>query len=86
MCYKISQGIIDTVTMTSPICAEIACRSITSGIADKNIEKMMQEIKKRSIIMHKKLKKQQYKYTYEIMFAYIKTPSAINCIDFKHDA
>ena len=55
MCASIAQGVVDSIWMTPPLCAEIICETINSGIADKIIAQKKQELDRRMDLFKKRL-------------------------------
>lgn len=74
LCNRISQAVVDTMWMASPLCVEIACESITSGIAQKIIKLRKKEIDRRAAILKDKLQGYSYKYAEHSMFMWLQLP------------
>lgn len=75
LCNRISQAVVDTMWMVSPLCVAIACECITSGIAQKIIKLRKGEIDKRAGILKDKLQGYSYKYAEHNMFVWLQLPS-----------
>lgn len=77
---RISQAVVDTMWMASPICAEIACKCIDSGLADKIIEQKKVELSKRAEIFNEKFSEYDYRYVDYSMFVWLKLPHSWDSI------
>lgn len=74
LCGRITQGVVDSIWMASPLCAEIACEAITSTIADRIIERKKAELDKRIALFRKKMRGFTFLLGGRNMFAWIKLP------------
>lgn len=71
---KISQAVLDTIWMTSPLCAEIACEAINSGVADHVISQKRAEIDRRMQLFYSKFRQYEFAYAEHSMFVWFKLP------------
>lgn len=71
---RLTQAVVDSVWMASPLCAEVACRIIESGAADKIIRKKRKELDRRADLIKKTLSAYDYRLIRYSMFAWIRLP------------
>lgn len=83
---RISQAVVDTVWMAPALNAEIACKCISSGLADEIIHTKHNEIKKRAEFMLHKLAGFHLNYKLHSMFAWLDLPYDWSSSSFENEA
>lgn len=83
---RISQTVVDTVWMASPLNAEIACNCIESGMADEIIRTKKEALAERSSMMFRILKHGRIHYAPHNMFAWIELPDGMDGRSFEEAA
>lgn len=69
-----SQAVVDTMWMASPLCVEVACESIASGVADDIISARKKELDKRAKMVKAALRGYEYSYAGHSMFMWLQLP------------
>lgn len=83
---RILQAVIDTIWMTSALCAEIACECIESGITEKIIYSRVTEITARYNLFKSIFDEFEYNYQQNSMFIWLKLPDGWTSIDVERIA
>lgn len=86
LCGKITQSVVDSIWMASPLCAEIACEAIRSGFADKVIERKKRELARRTILFKKTMRNFSYHLAEPNMFAWLRLPKPWTSAAFEQAA
>jgi len=84
--YRFVQVVTNTIWMTSPILAEIACNLIETGDVYDIIEKKREIISKRVIIAKEILKEFSFKVAENGMFIWLQLPEGWTAVDFENIA
>lgn len=84
--YRFVQAVTNTVWMTSPISAEIACNLIETGDVYDIIEKKRAIISKRILIAKEILKEFSFKIAENGMFIWLQLPEEWTAVDFENIA
>lgn len=86
LCGKITQSVVDSIWMASPLCAEIACEAIRSGFADKVIERKKRELARRTVLFKEAMRGFSYHLAEPNMFAWLKLPKPWTSAAFEQAA
>ncbi len=83
---RISQAVVDTIWMASQLNAEIVCKCIETGIANKIIRLKRQELKKRAELFCEKMVDFTYSYSPYSMFVWLTLPKDWSSYEFEKTA
>lgn len=86
MCASIAQGVVDSIWMTPPLCAEIICETINSGIADKIITQKKAELDKRMALFKKRLHGYSFVLDQRSMHVWLELPQGWTSTAFEQAA
>ena len=86
MCASIAQGVVDSIWMTPPLCAEIICETINSGIADKIITQKKTELDKRMALFKQRLHGYSFVLEQRSMHVWLELPPGWTSIAFEQAA
>lgn len=70
----LSQAVVDTMWMASPLSVEVACESIVSGVADDIIAIRKKELEIRTALTREKLREYECNLPEHGMFAWLELP------------
>lgn len=86
LCRRLTQSVVDSIWMASPLCAEIACEAINSKVADKIIRRKIQELDKRIALFKSKMAGCRFSLGDRSMFAWLRLPDYWSSCSFEHAA
>lgn len=86
MCASIAQGVVDSIWMTPPLCAEIICETINSGIAEKIIARKKKELDRRMALFRKRLHGYSFELEQRSMHVWLGLPDAWTSTAFEQAA
>ena len=86
MCVSIAQGVVDSIWMTPPLCAEIICETINSGIADKIITQKKDELDKRMSLFKQRLRGYSFVLEQRSMHVWLELPHGWTSTAFEQAA
>ena len=86
MCARIAQGVVDSIWMTPPLCAEIICETINSGIADKMIIQKKADLDKRMALFKQRLHGYSFVLDQRSMHVWLELPQGWASLAFEQAA